>query len=90
MRTTKLSNEFLFDQNPIIIEEKFLTSKGELAKRKYLKGRFLGKGGFARCFELTNLETKEMHAAKIFQKANLSRSRHKRKLLTEIQIHRSL
>ncbi len=38
----------------VVVEEKVTRSNGETEVRKYVKGRFLGKGGFARCFEFTN------------------------------------
>ena len=50
---------------PEIIEEKIQRSNGELQLRKYLKGKFLGKGGFAKCYEFTNQETKHLYAAKV-------------------------
>jgi polo-like kinase 1 len=36
---------------PVIIEEKIVKYNGEVQVRKYLKGKFLGKGGFAKCYE---------------------------------------
>jgi polo-like kinase 1 len=50
---------------------------GEVQIRKYLKGKFLGKGGFAKCYEFTNQETKAICAAKIVVKASLTKSRAK-------------
>jgi polo-like kinase 1 len=55
-----------------------------------VKGRFLGKGGFAKCYEFTNLENKRVSAAKIIVKSSLTKSRAKQKLMSEIKIHRSL
>ena len=49
----------------VIVEEKFKQQSGEIGIRRYLKGKFLGKGGFARCFEFVNAETKFVHASKI-------------------------
>ena len=40
-----------------IIEEKIVKISGEIALRRYHRGRFLGKGGFARVYEFKNLET---------------------------------
>ena len=34
-----------------IIEEKIVKQNNEIQIRKYQKGRLLGKGGFARCYE---------------------------------------
>jgi len=72
------------------VEEKFKQSDSSIGIRKYLKGKFLGKGGFAKCFEFINAETKYVHAAKIIQKSSLVKSRAKQKLMSEIKIHRSI
>jgi polo-like kinase 1 len=42
-----------------------------------MKGKFLGKGGFARCYEFTNQETNAIQAAKVVVKASLTKSRAK-------------
>ena len=73
-----------------IVEEKVVKYNGEICIKRYLKGKFLGKGGFARCFEFTNLENKRVSAAKIIQKSTLTKTRAKQKLMSEIKIHRSL
>ena len=41
-----------------IIEEKVKDPNGGYQMRQYHKGKFLGKGGFAKCYELYNPETK--------------------------------
>lgn len=74
----------------INVEEKVVKANGELAIKRYNKGKFLGKGGFARVYEFMNLETRKITAAKIVPKASLTRSRAKQKLMSEIKIHRSL
>merc|ERR1719215_1203635 len=58
--------------------------------QRYSKGRFLGKGGFAKCYEVQDMETKQIYAAKIVAKASISKPRAMAKLRSEIQIHRSL
>lgn len=58
--------------------------------KRYQKGKLLGKGGFAKCFEVTNLETKRVLAAKIIPKNSLVKSRARQKLISEIKIHKSL
>jgi polo-like kinase 1 len=73
-----------------IVEEKIVKFNGDIVVKKYLKGRFLGKGGFAKCYEFTSLETKNIQASKIINKASLTKSRAKQKLMSEIKIHRSL
>lgn len=59
------------------MEEKFTKHNGEVQVRKYLKGKFLGKGGFARCYEFTNQENGVINAAKVVVKASLTKSRAK-------------
>jgi len=50
----------------------------------------LGKGGFAKCYEMVNIDTKVLLAGKVVQKATLTKSRAKQKLMSEIKIHRSV
>jgi polo-like kinase 1 len=38
-----------------IIEEKITKANGETVIKKYSKGKALGRGGFAKCYEVTNL-----------------------------------
>ena len=61
-----------------IVEE--VISKAENKTRRYIKGRLLGKGGFARCYEFTNVETKAICAAKIISKSSLLKHRAKQKV----------
>jgi hypothetical protein len=54
-----------------------------------LKGKFLGKGkflsfssgGFAKCYEGTNIETKQKYAIKVIDKVSLQKNRAKQKVL---------
>ncbi|CAI2361085.1 unnamed protein product [Moneuplotes crassus] len=78
------------DPSNIIEERIVMKSKGETIIRKYLKGKQIGKGGFAKCYEFTSLENKKLYAAKVIHKSNLTRTRAKQKLMSEIKIHRSL
>jgi polo-like kinase 1 len=43
--------------------------------KKYHRGKLLGSGGFAKCYEVTSLETKTSLAAKIIPKSTLTKSR---------------
>lgn len=45
-------------QENTIIEEKITKPNGETIIKKYQQGKCLGKGGFAKCYEITNIETK--------------------------------
>lgn len=73
-----------------IIEEKIVKVTGDVQIRKYIKGRLLGKGGFAKCYEFTCTDTKKIYASKVVTKASLVKSRAKQKLISEIKIHKSL
>ena len=44
------------NQQQVIIEEKMITANRQLLTKRYLKGSFLGKGGFAKVYEIRNLE----------------------------------
>ena len=78
------------DSQVVIIEEKITNALGEPSVKKYSRGKFLGKGGFAKCYELTHLDSKKITAAKIVPKSTLQKSRQRAKLQSEIKIHRSL
>ena len=52
-------------QGLTLVEEKIKQPNGEIGVRLYHKGKFLGKGGFAKCFEFVNDETKSVHACKL-------------------------
>lgn len=76
---------------PVVIEYKRKTSKGEeVVVKRYLKGKLLGKGGFAKCYEVTCLATGLSYAMKIVPRSTLVKRRAKEKLQTEIKIHRTL
>jgi polo-like kinase 1 len=74
----------------VIVEEKLVNIMGDPLIKKYTKGKFLGKGGFAKVYEFTSMENNKVMAAKIIPKATLKKSRHRQKLLSEIKIHRGL
>lgn len=57
---------------------------------RYMKGKFLGKGGFARCYELTEMQNKEIFAGKIVSKQLLTKQHQKEKMTQEIAIHRAV
>ena len=78
------------DPNTVIVEEKIMKVTGDFQIRKYYKGRLLGKGGFAKCYEFVCAENKKVFAAKVIAKSSLVKSRAKQKLISEIKIHKSL
>jgi len=75
------------EPGPEIIPD-ILTDHG--TKKRYQRGRFLGKGGFAKCYELTDMETGYVTAGKIVSKQLLIKPHQKDKMAQEISIHRSL
>ena len=77
------------ETNNIIIE-KIQKNTNEYEIKKYRKIRLLGKGGFARCYEVIEEETNHCSAAKVIPKKNLIKSRAKQKLISEIKIHKSI
>lgn len=79
---TKASNAANKDAPEVVVDKK--------AKKQYIRGKFLGKGGFAKCYELTDKETNAIYAGKVVSKAALVRSHQKEKMAQEIQIHKSL
>ena len=78
--------------NSIIIEKLTYNSNSNNKEiiRKYNKGRFLGKGGFAKCYEIICQDNNKVFAAKMIPRSNITTSRQRQKLLTEIKIHKSL
>lgn len=78
------------DPNAAVVEENIIKVTGDVQKRKYYKGRLLGKGGFAKCYEFVCAENKKIFAAKVVAKSSLVKSRAKQKLISEIKIHKSL
>ncbi|XP_012274826.1 serine/threonine-protein kinase polo [Orussus abietinus] len=56
----------------------------------YLKGRFFGKGGFAKCYEIRDSETHRIYAGKIVPKSLMNKSNQREKMTQEISIHQSL
>ncbi|TKR94140.1 hypothetical protein L596_008467 [Steinernema carpocapsae] len=57
---------------------------------RYKLDRFLGKGGFARCYELINERTRQHVAGKIVAKKMIEKKSQRDKMVQEIQIHQQL
>ena len=88
--TTKYTKNSEPDPNAAVVEEKIIKVTGDVQIRKYYKGRLLGKGGFAKCYEFSCAENKKIFAGKVIAKSSLVKSRAKQKLISEIKIHKSL
>lgn len=79
------------DNENVIIEEKRKRVNGDgYTLHRYLRGRLLGRGGFAKVYLCTALDTSKNYAVKIVPKANLVKARARQKLQAEIKIHRTL
>lgn len=58
--------------------------------RCYSKGKLLGKGGFARCYEMTDLANNKMYAVKVIPQSRVSKPHQRDKITNEIELHRML
>jgi len=58
--------------------------------KKYERGRFLGKGGFAKVYELKDMNNGEVVAGKIVAKTLLQKSHQRDKMAQEISLHKTL
>ncbi|KAG5841322.1 serine/threonine-protein kinase PLK2b [Anguilla rostrata] len=56
----------------------------------YCRGKVLGKGGFAKCYELTDLATGKVYAAKIIPHTRVSKPHQREKIDREIELHKAL
>ena len=82
-------NNLLEVQEDVIIE-KIPKNSDEFKIKKYKKVRILGRGGFALCYEVMDIDTNHSSAVKIIPKRKLIKSRAKQKLINEIKIHKSI
>ena len=77
--TTRSSRALIESQEGQVVEEKIVKPNGDIAIKRYSKGRFLGKGGFARVYEFLTLEAKQIFAGKTICKSSLSKARARQK-----------
>jgi hypothetical protein len=79
---------------PEIISDPSVTrinSQGITVCKQYKRGRYLGKGGFAVCYELTSLDSGRTYAGKIIPRITLAnKPSAQKKMVQEIKIHRSI
>lgn len=89
---TILQSLWLEQQQMVTLQRKeeagFILDKA--SGRKYRRGKLLGKGAFAKCYELTDLESCAVYAGKIIAKSRLSLPHQREKLDWEVSVHRSL
>ncbi|RHY47029.1 hypothetical protein DYB38_012005 [Aphanomyces astaci] len=72
------------------ITERCVDEENRESTRTYTRHRFLGKGGFARCYEVTCDTTGAKFAGKIVEKQSLVKPKARLKFTSEIRIHRTL
>jgi polo-like kinase 1 len=84
IETPQLVEEIIYIKNP---ENKKII---KTLKKQYQKGKFLGQGGFAKCYEIKCCDTNKFYAAKVFEKKALSNIKSKKKLISEIKLHKKL
>ena len=58
--------------------------------KKYKVLGHLGRGGFANVYRVQSIDSAKVYACKIITKSKLTSHEHQRKLISEIQLHRSL
>lgn len=77
------------DMNVTVYPDMILDSRkdfeGKEVTYKYLRGKLLGKGGFAKCFVGTLLPSKTLYALKIVAKSSLTKSRAKQKVTLSLK-----
>jgi len=76
------------DEDSVVIEEKRRKVNGEgYTVHRYLRGRLLGKGGFAKVYLCTALDTNKAYAIKIVPKSNLVKARARQKVSSAVEKH---
>lgn len=81
-KTAKKAKQPKFKPPPGIINDK-------KSGKQYVRGRLLGEGGFAVCYEVFD-DDHQRFAVKVICKASLKNEKQKQKLLAEIRIHQAM
>eukprot|EP00794_Sanderia_malayensis_P007991 gene7991-8849_t len=58
--------------------------------KRFFRGRMLGKGGFARCYEVTDMQTDKKYACKAISKLRIAKPHQKDKIANEVELHKSI
>ena len=78
--TTVVSKSPSSSEQVTIIEHRKRPCGDGFTVHTYLRGKLLGKGGFAKVYKVTSLDTNKEYAVKIVPKANLVKSRARQKV----------
>lgn len=90
--TTRTASPRGYNMKPDFRDGSYLEERdrnGRIVGR-YRVGKLLGRGGFAKCFEVTDTETSLIWAVKVIDRASLQKSKMYAKMQTEISIHRRM
>lgn len=80
LRTSRAPSERK-EEDAIVIEERRRRTGGDgYTTHRYVRGRMLGKGGFAKVYHCTSMDTGKNYAVKIVPKANLVKARARQKV----------
>lgn len=77
-------------QCPRVIVETRVDGEGRERRRRYARGKALGKGGFALVYAVEETMTGKEYACKVVAKSTLEKARARAKMRTEIRIHKSV
>jgi len=69
-----------------MIQEKHTKSNGQVVEHIYYKGKMIGEGGFAQCYEFTDMEVHKVFAAKIINKEILKDKQVKQKVSIDYRV----
>lgn len=75
---------------PLVIVETRVDADGKTTHRRYVRGKALGKGGFALVYGVEEAMTGKEYACKVVAKSTLEKERARAKMRTEIKIHKSV
>ena len=78
------------DNIPEIVEEIYKEDETKNRIRRYQRLKFIGKGGFAKCYEFKEIETNIIWAGKVVAKSLLIKPKHIQKMKSEIEIHKKM
>ena len=73
-----------------IVEKKYDSIEGKVETIIYKKGRYLGSGGFSKCYEYICEENNKNYAIKIINKSILNNEKSRKMILKEIKINQLL